>query len=148
MQFIHDFDRKAALPVGWDVRVLLLQQGGPGNLPSRLASLGVGVVVEAEPATAVAALAADPPGFGLLVVDCDSLAAPAGHGPVEDRALPRLLAASGAKVPVILISRDHLQQCFPQARDQPVRLRAPLSAVSLRVGFEHAMRGRLMRLTA
>jgi hypothetical protein len=33
-------------------------------------------------------------------------------------------------------------QVFPEDRSAPILLRAPLSAVSLRVGFEHALRER------
>jgi len=44
---------------------------------------------------------------------------------------------------VILVSRDCPNQVFPAERRAPIVLRAPLSAVSLRVGFEHALRDRL-----
>ncbi len=44
---------------------------------------------------------------------------------------------------MILISRDCAAQVFPDDPLDAVQLRAPLSAVSLRVGFEHALRERM-----
>jgi hypothetical protein len=81
----------------------------------------------------------DPMGYGLFVMDCDAL------GGVEaGMRAAATLAAVQSRVPVILISREFSAQVFPQDRDAPVCLRAPMSAVSLRVGFEHALRDRLM----
>ena len=49
---------------------------------------------------------------------------------------------NAARVPVILVSRDCGEQRFPEDRKSPTLLRAPLSSVALRVGFEHALRDR------
>jgi len=55
-----------------------------------------------------------------------------------------MLRGLQARALLILVSRDHVSQDFPQDTADPVRLRAPVSAVSLRVGFEHALRDRLI----
>ena len=47
-------------------------------------------------------------------------------------------------LPVMLIAAGVAQQDFPEDRAEPVVLRAPVSAVALRVGFEHALRERLI----
>ena len=55
-----------------------------------------------------------------------------------------LLGETAHRVSVILVSAECRDQRFPQERSAPVVLRAPLSAVSLKVGFEHALRERLL----
>ncbi|MFZ1483159.1 MAG: hypothetical protein WAT25_20560 [Paracoccaceae bacterium] len=139
MQVTHDFDQTAALPVGYGVRVLFLSAQADGPLQARIAGLGGAVEVETEIYAALAAVIDDPMGYGLFVMDCDGL----GGGEAGERAVATL-AAVNSRVPLILISGEHATQVFPQQREAPVRLRAPLSAVSLRVGFEHALRDRLM----
>ncbi|MBK6466535.1 MAG: hypothetical protein IPL38_07635 [Rhodobacter sp.] len=139
MQVTHDFDQTAALPVGYGVRVLFLSAQTDGPLQARIAGLGGAVEVETEIYAALAAVIDDPMGYGLFVMDCDGL----GGGEAGERAVATL-AAVNSRVPLILISGEHATQVFPQQREAPVRLRAPLSAVSLRVGFEHALRDRLM----
>lgn len=139
MQISHDFDQNEALPVGWGVRVLFLSAQHDSPFVSRIAGLGGMVEVETELYAALSAIIDDPMGYGLFVMDCDSLGG-------ADAAVCAMttLAAVKARVPVILISKDHQAQVFPQVKEAPVCLRAPLSAVSLRVGFEHALRDRLM----
>ncbi|MGA0540136.1 hypothetical protein [Neotabrizicola sp. VNH66] len=139
MQAFHDFDRSSALPVGWGVRILALTASASDPVINRLAALGGPVEVETELYAALAALIDDPSGYGLFVMQCDDLG-----GAETGRLAMQTLAAVGSRVPVILISAEHRLQDFPFSRDEPVCLRAPLSAVSLRVGFEHALRGRLM----
>lgn len=139
MQVTHDFDTAAALPVGWGVRVLLLSAAERTPLQDRIAGLGGLVEVETEVYAALAAMIDDPMGYGLFVMECDGL------GGVEaGMRAAKTLAAVKSRVPVILVSAEHTAQVFPQERSAPVCLRAPLSAVSLRVGFEHALRDRLM----
>ena len=48
------------------------------------------------------------------------------------------------RLPVIIVGAHQGEQSFPEDIERPVRLRAPVSAVSLRVGFEHALRGRML----
>lgn len=138
MQFIHDFDHETALPVGWGVRVLVLASSAEDPLVARVAALGGPVEVETELYAALAAMIDDPTGYGLFVMDCDGF----GGGEAGQRAR-RALAAVQSRVPVILLSREHDHHAFPQEREAAVTLRAPVSAVSLRVGFEHALRDRL-----
>jgi hypothetical protein len=59
-----------------------------------------------------------------------------------------MLGEVARRLPVILVSRECQQQQFPEDRGDAVVLRAPLSAVSLRVGFEHALRDRLLMRAA
>jgi len=139
MQYSHAFDASEAMAVGWGVRVMLLSSAADTAVAARLAGLGALVEREAEFYTAMSALIDDPAGFGLLVVECDSL------GGVEaGRRAAATLAAVQSSVPVILISAAFQTQVFPESRQGAVCLRAPLSLVALRVGFEHALRDRLM----
>jgi hypothetical protein len=121
------------------VRVLLLSADGESPLRDRISGLGGLVEVETEVYSALSAMIDDPMGYGLFVMECDGL------GGVEAGVRAETtLAAVNSRVPVILISKDHAAQIFPQQKDAAVCLRAPLSTVSLRVGFEHALRDRLM----
>ena len=135
----QEFAVESAHAVGWGVRVLVLAAAESDALVSRVAGLGMTCDVETELFAALAALIDDPSGYGLFVMDCDTLGGAAAAG----RALAHL-AAVQSRVPVVLVSRDHAEQHFPEDRSLPVRLRAPLSPVSLRIGAEHALRDRLM----
>ena len=139
MQVAHEFSTETALPVGWGVRVLVVSVDSVSFLQQRVAGLGGLVEIETEVFSALAAVIDDPMGYGLVVIDCD------GFGGVEagQRAAMTLFAAN-CTVPVILLSRSFTQQVFPQGRQEPICLRAPVSGVSLRVGFEHALRDRLI----
>ena len=139
MQVYHEFERSDALPVGWGVRILVLAGTESDPLVARLGGLGGPVEVETEFYAGLSTLIDDPNGYGLFVMDCDA------HGGAEAarRALAMLRGVQ-ARARVILVSRDHVSQDFPQDTADPVRLRAPVSAVSLRVGFEHALRDRLI----
>lgn len=139
MQVNHDFNPAAALPVGWGVRVLLLTAEAHSPLQDRIAGLGGMIDTETEVYSALSSMIDDPMGYGLFVMDCDGL----GGIEAGQRAVATL-AAVHSRVPVILVSKEQAAQVFPQERDAPVCLRAPISAVSLRVGFEHALRDRLM----
>ena len=139
MHVTHDFDPGTALPVGWGVRVMLLCADEANALVRRIAGLGGAVEIETEVYSALSAMIDDPMGYGLFVMDCDAFG-----GPEAGRRAAAALAAVKSRIPVILVSNDHAAQVFPQEREAPVCLRAPISAVSLRVGFEHALRDRLM----
>jgi hypothetical protein len=139
MQITHDFERGDAIPVAWGVRVLLLSGDTDTPLLARIASLGGTAEVETEVFAALAAIIDDPLGYGLFIIDCDGL----GGADVGQRAAATLVAER-LRVPVILISSEHGGQVFPQEKNAPIQLRAPLSTISLRVGFEHALRDRLI----
>lgn len=139
MQFVRAIEQEEATLVGYGIRVLLLTaETLDGPIVRRLAGLGGRVAVEAELFTALATLIDDPVEFSLFVIDCDSLG-----GLEVGRKAFAMLGETTRRVPVILISRDCERQRFPDGRGAPTELRVPLSGVSLRVGFEHALRDRL-----
>lgn len=141
MQVFRPIHTSEAALVGFGVRVLLLSsETAGGALARRLGSLGGQVDTIGEMFTALSEVLDDPQGYGLVVIDCDS----ANVGGLEGghRAM-RIMAEVAGRVPVILISKDCAEQIFPEDRLMPTQLRAPLTSVSLRVGFEHALRDRL-----
>ena len=143
MQVLRAIDTDTAALVGWGVRVMLLSPEGTGaRVAERIAGLGGVVEVESDLYAAVETLNEDATGFGLFVMECD------GFGGLEAGA--RAVAMMGRAVermPVILVSSEVAVQTFPETH-APVLLRAPLSAVALRVGFEHALRARLVYMAA
>ena len=139
MQQIRSFEQVESTPVGMGTRVMLVtMQGADGALMRRLAGLGGQIECHAELFTGLSQLMDDPYGYGLFVAECDAF----GGLEVVRRAC-KALGEQAARVPVILVSGDCPNQIFPTDRHAPVVLRAPVSAVSLRVGFEHALRDRL-----
>ncbi|NBZ87157.1 hypothetical protein [Stagnihabitans tardus] len=138
MQLIHTFPHPGLLS-GAGIRVLLLS-GEADPIARKLEALGAEVQARDELYTALADILDDPQDAGLFVMDCDTIEAEGVEG--ARRAL-RILSETRRHIPVILISRAFQRQSFPEDRFQPVELRAPLSAVSLKVGFEHALRDRL-----
>jgi len=139
MQLIRSFEQEGVAPVGLGMRVMLVtMEDSDGPITRRLAGLGGQVEAHAELFTGLSQLIDDPYGYGLFVVDCDAFG---GLDPVRRACLQ--LEEQAARVPVLLISRECQTQIFPTDRHAPVVLRAPVSAVSLRVGFEHALRDRL-----
>lgn len=135
-------DSDQAELVGWGVRILMLSHpGGPGTAPTmtRLAGLGGQVDHHEELFAGLEAMIEDPHGYGLFVMLCDDF----GGLEAGKRALA-LLRGAGCSLPAMLIAAGVAQQDFPEDRLDPVVLRAPLSAVSMRVGFEHALRERLI----
>ena len=143
MQLIHAFPQPE-FRAGAGVRVLLLS-GQPAPLSLRLEALGARVETSPELYTALSEIMDDPSGAGLFVVDCDTIGC---EGPEAVRRALGVLAETRRSLPVILISAHIRQQSFPEERGQPVLLRAPLSAVSLKVGFEHALRDRIDAILA
>lgn len=129
-----------AEPVAWGVRVLLVADpAGVAQALPRVTGLGGAVEAVDELFTGLEAVIDDPAGYGLFVMVCDDL----GGLEAGQRAFA-LLRAAGCRMPVILASSDCAAQVFPDDYDAPVILRAPLSAVALRLGFEHALRDRLL----
>ncbi|MEO6301013.1 MAG: hypothetical protein ABIV25_02180 [Paracoccaceae bacterium] len=142
MHIVRAFEREGAAPVGWGIRVLLLSSEGEDGLTRRrLANLGGQIEVVDELFTAMSELIDDPAGYALFVVDCDG----ANVGGLEAaRRAVQMLGNVVERVPVILVSRECGEQRFPNDRLAPTVLRAPLTSVSLRVGFEHALHDRLL----
>ncbi|GHC23837.1 MULTISPECIES: hypothetical protein [Gemmobacter] len=142
MQMFRPMEEDAAL-VGWGVRVLLLadpMSNRTEEIMRRVAGFGGLVEEQHELFAAMSALLDDPAGYGMLMMDCDVF----GGLEAGRRALS-LLRGSGLRIPAILLSSEVKGgQTFPEDRMEPILLRAPVSAVSLRVGFEHALRERLV----
>jgi hypothetical protein len=142
MQLFRTFDQQDAALVGWGVRVLLLApNGGEGGarIAERLQGFGGLIEAEYDEFAALEALQADATGYGLFVMECD----PYG-GLAAGRRVVSMLGLAARRTRTILISREVAVQTFPEDPQQPILLRSPLSAVSLRVGFEHALRERLV----
>lgn len=121
--------------------LLLSSEDEQGPIARRLARQGCRVDIVDELFAALSEVIDDPAGYALFVVDCD--ADGVGGLQASQRAV-QMLGEAAARVPVLLVSRDCREQRFPAERRQPTVLRAPLSAVSLKVGVEHALRGRLL----
>jgi hypothetical protein len=144
MQLIRSFEKEGLAPVGLGLRVMLITKdgsdghGSDGLLMRRLAGLGGQVECQADLFAGLGRLLDDSLRFGLIVVDCDAFG-----GLDAVRRACMALGAEAARVPVILVSRDCATQIFPTDRCEAVVLREPVSAVSLRVGFAHALRDRL-----
>lgn len=142
MQFFRQEDAEISAIVGWGVRVLLLspsEQAQDSKVGVRIAGLGGAVEIENEAFAALDTLIQDSTGYGLFVIECDAFG-----GLAAARNLVSLLHKGGVSMPILLVSADCVEQEFPADSHHPVVLRAPVSAVSLRVGFEHAMRDRLV----
>jgi hypothetical protein len=138
MQLIHTFPDTGLLS-GGGIRVLLLS-GQAQSIARRIEALGAMVESRDELYAALSDILDDPLDVGLFVVDCDTIGAESAE--TVRRAL-HVISQTGRRIPMILISREFARQSFPEDRFLPVELRAPLSAVSLKVGFEHALRDRL-----
>jgi hypothetical protein len=77
----------------------------------------------------------DPLGYDLLVMDCD------GFGGMEagERAIAFLIAA-GARMRVMLVSRDFDAPAYPLGRRTAVCLPASVPDAAFRRGFDHVLR--------
>ena len=139
MQVVRKLEQEHFAPVGFGVRVMLVSQGAAEQrLRHNLAGLGGKVEHQQELFVGLEAVIDDPAGYGLCVIDCDAVG-----GLARGRKAHALLADVALRVAVILISSECSVQEFPEQRGMPVVLRGTASAVSLRVGFEHALRERL-----
>ncbi len=139
MQLVRSFEPESSAQVGFGVRVLLVSADDQsGLIASRLASLGSMIECATEVFTGLEAMHNDPAGYELFVLDCDTC------GGIETgiKAVS-MLAGTSRHIPAILVSQDCKLQVFSEDPNKPTILRAPLTAVSLRVGFEHALRDRL-----
>jgi hypothetical protein len=139
MQVVRKLEQEHFAPVGFGVRVMLVSQGAAEQrLRHNLAGLGGKVEHQQELFVGLEAVIDDPAGYGLCVIDCDAVG-----GLAMGRKAHALLADVALRVAVILVSSECSVQEFPEQRGMPVVLRGTASAVSLRVGFEHALRERL-----
>jgi hypothetical protein len=142
MQFSHQHQIEVSGHVGWGVRVLLLAGEGAAahdRIVTGITALGGVIDTETDGFAALETLSTDRTGFGLFVIDCD----PFG-GLEVGRKLISLMHKGGVSMPVILVSTECPAPEFPADINAPIVLRAPLSAVAMRVGFEYATRGRLV----
>lgn len=139
MQLVRSFEQEDAALVGFGIRVLLVTgQPDTGLITRRLAGLGGQVELSHEVFEGLSAVIDDPAGYGLLVLDCDSIG-----GIQAGLKAFSMLGETARRLPVILVSSECAKQTFAEDRNTPTLLRAPLSAVAARVGFEHALRDRL-----
>lgn len=139
MKHLRAVQNETTTLVGWGVRVLMLSDGESDLAQERLTGLGSHVDTETELYTALAAMIDDPLGYALFVMDVDAF----GGIDAGMRAFSMLRAAE-VRIPVILIGRDCGRQVFPEERSAPIVLQAPMSMVSLRAGFEHALHDRVI----
>ena len=139
MQLVRSFEQSDVAQVGFGIRALLVTGLDQDNLiKRRLAGLGSLVEMTDDLYMGLESVLDDPAGYGLLVIDCDAVG-----GLDAGRRGFALLGETSRRMPVILVSSECSGQQFPQERSAPVVLRAPVSMVSMRVGFEHALRDRL-----
>ncbi len=142
MQLFKKIELENSCPVGWGVQAMVASaDGDQGNTAVRVSKLGGQVVHHSELYDALSALMDDPRAAHVLIVDCDAY----GGLAVGRRAFA-MLSEEVARFPVILISSECQVQTFPFAREAPIVLRAPLSAVALRVAFEKSFRGNPVRM--
>lgn len=139
MKHLRAVKSERTMHVGSGVRVLILSDGSDQDADDRIVELGGKVDAETELYTALAAMMDDPQGFGLFVMQVD------GFGGMDAglRAF-QMLRAAEVRIPVILVGAECGRQVFPEERSAPIVLQAPLSMVSLRVGFEHALHDRVI----
>ncbi|PZR00360.1 MAG: hypothetical protein DI533_07225 [Cereibacter sphaeroides] len=124
--------------VGLGARVLLLASDTDVGLQRQIAGMGGRIDREDEMYAGLSALMDDPAGWDLFVMACD------GFGGLEAGLRAHgMLGAVAQRVRTILISAECGRQTFPEEMAQPILLRGPVSTVSLRVGMEHALRGKL-----
>jgi hypothetical protein len=138
MQVLRSVEQLYVAPVGLNVRVMLVSgDDARQQIVSRLAQLGGAIDSNSDLFTGLEAVIEDPVGYGLLVVDCDHIG-----GLEAGLRAQKLLGTAIHRVPVILVSSECTTQSFPEESGQPVVLRAPATTLSMRMGFEHALRHR------
>lgn len=138
MRAVRPHEQESAGLVGLGVRVLLLAPETDAALVRQIAGFGGTIDHEVEMYSALSALIDDPAGWDMFIMSCDAF----GGLEVGQRAYA-MLCSVAERLPVILLSAECGRQSFPEDRQMPILLRRPVSAVSLRVGMEHAVRGRL-----
>lgn len=139
MQVFRPVDYVPATLVGRGLRVMLTGATENSTVADKLARLGGAVEAEPEAFMALSMVMDDPNGYSLFVIDADGLG-----GNHEAQRICGLLKGAFPRLPVIIVGGGVGAQSFPEDIEHPVRLRAPVSSVSLRVGFEHALRERML----
>jgi CheY-like chemotaxis protein len=140
MNLFNSFDHHQSTVVGFGMRALLISSDvQQASYQDKLARLGCAVESFSDVYTALDRVVDGPDEIELILIDCDSC----GGQALGQRA-HALLKASGRCIPVILVSAETREQSFPASRYEPTLLRAPVSSVALRVGFEHALQERLL----
>ena len=142
MQLFKKIELEDSLPVGWGIQAMVASHdGAQGSTAQRIGNLGGRVTHHLELYDALSALMDDPRAAHVLVVDCD------GYGGLAiGRRAFAMLSEEVERFPVILISSECREQTFPIAREAPIVLRAPVSAVALRVAFDKSFRGHSLRM--
>lgn len=141
MQMFPLIEQEEAQLVGWGVQVLLLadpRSPATALVQRRIAGMGGQIGLQPSLTGALAQMTERPGDLGLVMICCDDFG-----GMETGRHFLTQLVGAGQHVPAILISVACRCQTFPESAEEPVLLRAPLSAVSLHVGVEHALRPRL-----
>jgi hypothetical protein len=119
------------------VRVMLLTDRAEGNTGRRLASYGSLVDTADALEEAVSAVLEDPFGYDLFVMDCDSFGGVEG----AERAISALISG-GARMRIMLVSRDFDVPAYPLGRRTAVCLPEDVGEESFRIGFDHVLRDR------
>ncbi len=138
MQFFHPITQDDAALVGFGLGVMMVAPKGAPTTEQktgRLAGLGCTITVEPNVRRALSAMASRH--HDLLVIDAEA----AGGLTAAQSALASM-RRNGIATPAIIVSHGVKEQTFPVDPMEPVLLRAPLSAVSLRVAVEFALRDR------
>jgi len=119
------------------VRVLVLTDRPDSHSAQRLASYGCLVEVGHDIAGAVAAMAEDPFGFDLLVMDCDAF----GGIAAAERVISTLIAAN-VRMRFLLVSQEFDVPAYPLGVRSAVCLPDTVAEAGFRRGFDHALRDR------
>jgi hypothetical protein len=137
VQTVIGTDGKADGGTSSGVRVMLLTDHPTGPSARRLAGFGSHVEVEDSFETALYTILDDPLGYDLLVIDCDGF----GGIAAGERAIAFLIAA-GARMRVILTSREFDVPAYPLGRRTAVCLPTAVPDAAFRRGFDHVLRDR------
>jgi hypothetical protein len=120
------------------VRVMLLTDQAEGATGRRLAAFGSVVDVSDGLEGAVSAILEDPFGYDLFVMDCDGF----GGVPGAERAISALISG-GARMRIMLVSRDFEVPAYPLGLRSAVCLPEDVGDDSFRIGFDHVLRDRV-----
>ncbi|MGL4239140.1 hypothetical protein [Tabrizicola sp.] len=129
--------RQQVAPHTLGVRVMLLTDHADGSTGQRLASYGSQVDVADDLEDAVATVLEDPLGYDLFVMDCDDFGGIAG----AEKAISTLIAG-GARMRLMLVSREFDVPVYPLGRRTAVCLPEDVAEESFRIGFDHVLRDR------
>ena len=140
MQLVHSSQFEFEPKLIKSVRFVLISTEDAGGPIGQKIGLQGGIFEQFHDLFAgLEALIDDPAGYALAVLDCDCYG-----GINEGLKAHALLGGVSRRVPAILVSAECSSQSFPEEKEKPILLRGPLSSVSFRVGFEHALRERMI----